>query len=337
MTARSSFLWMVGLSGGAFLSCAALVFWVDPYFHYRAPKARFAYFLDNQRCQNDGVVRHFEYEALITGSSMTENFKASDVERLWGLRTVKVPFSGASFRETSRLVQTAGAANANLQLAIVGVDYNKLLVDWTYMREDLGAFPDYLYDDSMLNDLPYLLSWDAFSKAFRGLLSGGGGGGMIDFDEYSAWHSDETKYGDAAGIKMPTADDLSVQYPQVQFFADDAKCVAENVKRNFVPMAKAVRELVLFITPYSRMRLESWRRQGRLERQVAAAKAFAEAVLRIPNVRLFRFDDRLDLIGNPDNYTDPDHYGPWVNRQMLEWIRAGEGEVLRSRKEQEDQ
>lgn len=326
MTQRQVFGWTIGLAGGCLAACAAVVFWVDPYFHYRAPRGEFAYFLDNQRSQNDGIVRHFDYDALVTGSSMTENFRASDVERLWGWRTVKVPFSGASFRETSRLVQAAGAARPGLKLAIVGVDYNKLLIRWDWMREDLGSFPDYLYDDNPLTDIKYLLNLDAITKAFRGLW--GPAGRITSFDAYSAWHTDKTKYGAAAGLRRTTPEEVTVMHSQQPFTEEDARRVEETVARNFVPMARAVQELVLFITPYSQMRLEVWRRQGRLEKQRAARKAFAEAVLKIPNVRLFCFEDKVEVTGNPDNYSDLDHYGPWVSRQILEWIRAGVGEVL---------
>ena len=55
---------------------SSLVVYVDPYFHYHAPKTDlFFYGLYNQRSQNDGILRHFDYDAVITGTSMTENFR----------------------------------------------------------------------------------------------------------------------------------------------------------------------------------------------------------------------------------------------------------------------
>ena len=56
---------------------AAMVAVIDPFFHYHKPLGAFYYTLDNERDQNDGITRHFEYNALITGTSMTQNFKAS--------------------------------------------------------------------------------------------------------------------------------------------------------------------------------------------------------------------------------------------------------------------
>lgn len=300
-------------------TCGLLVFVVDPYFHYRAPRIdRFAYVLDSQRCQNDGIVRRFAYRALVTGSSMTENFKASDVERLWGLPTVKVPFSGASFRELRRIVQTAGAANRNLELVIVGIDVNKLLMDKDWMRNDLGTFPDYLYDDNLFNDVKYLLNADAIMASVRGLF--GPAGMRTTFDDYSRWHTAKTLYGAAAGIRRP--DEPVPPVAQQPFTADDDRRARENAVANFAPMAKCTRRLLLFFTPYSELRMDCWRREGRYERFMAAKRAFADEIRKIPNARIFDFSDDREIVDNPENYRDLDHYGPWVNTRILERMKA---------------
>ena len=85
------------LSFAAFLCAAALTAWVDPFFHYHAPHTdRFFYPIDNQRSQNDGILRHFDYDAVITGSSMIVNFKTSELDELFGTHAVKVPATGAT-------------------------------------------------------------------------------------------------------------------------------------------------------------------------------------------------------------------------------------------------
>ena len=79
------------------LLLAGITVIVDPYFHYHAPLEFLEYPLDNQRYQNDGIVKHFEYDAIITGTSMTENFHTSDLNRLFDVNSVKIPFSGGSY------------------------------------------------------------------------------------------------------------------------------------------------------------------------------------------------------------------------------------------------
>ena len=66
---------------------AAVICVVDPYFHYHKPLKGLYYTLDNERSQNDGIIRHFNYDAMIIGTSMAENFKTSEMDELWMTRT----------------------------------------------------------------------------------------------------------------------------------------------------------------------------------------------------------------------------------------------------------
>ena len=40
---------------------------MDPYFHYHGPFSSFSYRLYEERYINDGISRHFNYDAIITG------------------------------------------------------------------------------------------------------------------------------------------------------------------------------------------------------------------------------------------------------------------------------
>ena len=63
---------------------------VDPFFHYHKPLDGFAYELANERYQNDGIVKHFSYDTVITGTSMTANFKTTDCDAFFGGKCVYV-------------------------------------------------------------------------------------------------------------------------------------------------------------------------------------------------------------------------------------------------------
>ena len=68
------------------LGAAGLVIWIDPFFHYHAPFDGISYVLEDERYQNDGIARHFDYELLIIGTSMCENFRTSQAEELFGMK-----------------------------------------------------------------------------------------------------------------------------------------------------------------------------------------------------------------------------------------------------------
>lgn len=76
---------------------AAVTIIIDPFLHYHKPLPGLEYPLKEERYQNDGIARHYEYEAIITGTSMTQNFKTSQFQQLWGAEAIKIAFSGASY------------------------------------------------------------------------------------------------------------------------------------------------------------------------------------------------------------------------------------------------
>ena len=169
---------------------SSLVVYVDPYFHYNAPKTDlFFYGLYNQRSQNDGILRHFDYDAVITGTSMTENFRTSELDALFGVSSVKTSFSGGSYYEINRSLEAALRRNPNIRLIVRGLDLAMFFDDAHRLRYDLGDYPDYLYDNDPFNDVQYLfekeiviVSAETILNARRGMQTG-----IAAFDDYSRW------------------------------------------------------------------------------------------------------------------------------------------------------
>lgn len=145
-----------------------LVYKVDPYFHYHKPDTKkYYYSLYNQRSQNDGISRHFDYDALITGTSMVENFKTSEFNEEFGVNAIKVPYAGASYKEINDNLVVALESNPELKTIVRCLDYNKFFDDKDLIRSDLGQYPDYLYDRNPFNDVYYLFNRDViFDRVF---------------------------------------------------------------------------------------------------------------------------------------------------------------------------
>ena len=119
---------------------------VDPFFHYHKPLKNLFYPINNQRSQNDGIIKHFDYDALITGTSMSENFKVSEANKIFNANFIKVPFSSGSYKEINNNIETALRYNKKLKLIIRALDCDRYCDDKDRMREDLGEYPTYLYD-----------------------------------------------------------------------------------------------------------------------------------------------------------------------------------------------
>lgn len=165
---------------------ALLVAVVDPYFHYHKPFPFISYRLYEERYTNDGISRHFDFDAIITGTSMAQNFKPSEMDALFGTNSVKETFSGAGYQELADNLDRALSRNPDLKHVLWALDYNGLLRDYDWAQ--YGEYPTYLYDDNPLNDVSYL-----FNKSilYHGVLNNINmtlsGASSTTMDEYSAW------------------------------------------------------------------------------------------------------------------------------------------------------
>ena len=136
------FSWLI-IVLSAFCITGYLVYDIDPFFHYHKPKTdRYYYTLDNPRSQNAGICKHFDYDAEITGSSMTRNFRTTEAEQLFHQRFIKPVYTGATFKEVNDGLVTALQANPDLKTVIRCLDTDRFFDPWYAMRGDLGQFPD---------------------------------------------------------------------------------------------------------------------------------------------------------------------------------------------------
>ena len=176
------------LLGACLAAIAGLTALVDPFFHYHKPLKCLSYPLNNERYQNDGIVKHFDYDAVITGTSMTLNFKASELNELFGVNSVKVAFPGAMYKEINDNLEKAVEANPDIRLVVRGLDKLWLLEDVDETGYDRDSYPDYLYDDWLCNDVYYVLNKDVLCGNVKGVLGfTHSGQKSTDFDAYGNW------------------------------------------------------------------------------------------------------------------------------------------------------
>ena len=64
-------------------------------------------------------------------------------------------------------------------------------------------------------------------------------------------------------------------------------------------------------------------------RQFEAEQIATELLLDCPNVKLYNFFDKYDIICNLDNYRDKEHYSAQINSRILQWIQTGDGLVTK--------
>lgn len=304
-----------------------LVFWIfDPYFHFHKPFSFVSYRIYDERYTNDGISRHFDYDAMITGTSMAQNFKTSEADALFGVNAVKETFSGAGYKELSQNLERALQRNDRLKTVIWTMDSNSMIRDKDY--DQYEGYPTYLYDDNPWNDVSYVFNKNVwYHGVLPNLIMTLKGEPSTTFDEYSSWEK-ETGYEyvmqsyDRWEQKAETAPGLTEA---------DVEMVTANIQQNFVDLVNQYPDTTFYIfyTPYSICWWDFMNQEGMINYYFEAELIATKLLLECPNVRLYNFNDKYDIITNLDNYRDKEHYGAHVNSMILEWLSDGDGLVTK--------
>lgn len=327
---RTGKKWMIGfvtLFLVILVSIGALTIIVDPYFHYHKPLPGVSYILDNERYQNNGIVKHFEYDAIITGSSMTECFKPSELNELFGVNAIKVPYSGGSYKEINENLMVATEYNPDIKMIVRGLDGVRFFNSKDDM--DYSDYPTYLYDRNPFNDVSYLYNKSILMVTLQNLLGFDSVGKIeMSFDDYCNWNEHYSFGKDAVNDYYARNTVVRVE-SQIPITEEERTIIKENIEQNVIALAKENPqiEFYLYITPYSICFMDYWKLEGKLERHLAAEKYIIELLLPYENIHLFSFNTEYDTICNLDYYRDVAHHNEDLNSQILMWMKDGHGEL----------
>ncbi len=298
------------------ISAAGFVVYVDPYLHYHTLTEGLEYPLekDRERYINDGIMRHFDYDAVIAGSSETSNFTVSEMDALFGCKSVKDSIAGASFRETAEALEKAWQNGHNVRYVVRCLDSYTLYEKWNEMHYD--AIPTYLYDDDIFNDVQYVFNSAVWGDCIKVLQYTKEGKKTPSLDLYgTSWpqstYSREIVLRNYNRRQEPRGEQR--QYEQL------IPLVKENMEKNVLNSVQAhpETEFYIYFPPYSIIYWDRSLREGSILQILECEKAAMEVLLPYPNVHLFGFLDCIDIICNLDHYKDPVHYGPEINSYIL--------------------
>ena len=180
--------WLIGTLAGlvaVLILYALAVIYIDPLFHYHAPQPNLNYPLNDERYQNDGILRNFDYDSVIIGSSMTEHFKTSEAEALFGGKFVKTPFAGARGKEINERLAHAYSSGHDIKCVIRPLDTKYLILDKDDMNYD--DMPEYLYNDFIFDDINYIFNKTLFNRSLDVLMYTFSGREGTSFDDYVPW------------------------------------------------------------------------------------------------------------------------------------------------------
>ncbi len=320
----------LGMAFSACLLVAALVVYVDPFFHYHSPLKGFPYLVDNQLSQNPGMAAHMEYDSVILGSSMTVNFQTSWFKELMGLNAIKLSYSGAFPKDQANIMDiiferdpgSSKKEKKKVKKVFLGVD----VITYTGgVDETKYPVPEYLYDDNYLNDIKYLLNKDVILNYILRPMADPDPTDLSNV--YASWWTEEY-YSEQWVLHNYTSPEQVVEETARGAYLAS---VEKNLAVNICPYIEQnpETEFIVFFPPYSILFWNDVLKENHLEATMEEYRYITERLNAYENVKVYFFPDREEIICDLNHYADYSHYHPRYNRYMAECFASGECLVAR--------
>ena len=309
-----------GLAGAV----AVFNYVVDPFQQYRQPtwyEAR--YYRPLQRYVNPGIAKHYDYDTVITGSSMMENYRNAQVGGILHGKAIDLAMGAMTAYELRQLLTTILAASKAKHI-ILDLNFNAFAGTPT-MQLVPEPLPIYLYDDNPWNDVHYLLQAQTLGKATEIAL--GLQRGRFSTDSDAPWYwADEYEFSKTATLRGLDLRNINRDFKQPPRTLDGMRA---SFEANLLPLLRAHPEVrfSLVYPPWSALVWEDFRQRNQIEVSLAFKRSVFDAVRDLPNVALYDFQARLDWVTNLDNYKDLYHFSPRISREMIEAIAKGVSRV----------
>jgi hypothetical protein len=328
-------------SGLILLTAAALNFAVDPLQLFGPARVLPGMYSPDSRMQNAGLIRSQHFDTVFMGTSLAIHFRQSDIDRLLGVKSLKLAMTGSNSHEQSFVLAAALARGANR--VIWQVD------DWIF-----GDAPDIDHD--------IYLPADLYRRNVRGiagyLLSGATA-------RESAWILARSippigplvaRLTTSLPFSFPLSrvDDINTLRPDIdvaeaynavtaraafayitdpvrnRYLAEgyDYDAMVRNFERDVVSLIKGHPEVQfdIYFPPYSILQWVAMRDVSPATLKIVydLTAYVAQRLTQLPNARLYDFRAVKDITHDLDNYGDVIHHSPAVDLKVLSWLAAGD-------------
>lgn len=316
------------------LAAVALNFAVDPLQLFRPARFYQPMYSTDSRMQNAGLIRSQQFDTVFMGTSLAIHFKQSDIDRLLGVRSLKLAMTGSNSHEQGFVL--AAALERHPKRVIWQVD------DWIFRdprepdldiylptelyRRDIKGIAGYLFSGAMARESLWMLARSI--KPLEGIVARLTNGVLFkfllanaddinvlrpDFDVSAAYN---TKNAVAAFARItdaahrPYLGDHYAYDAMVRNFEDDAvSLIAKNPDVRFD----------IYFPPYSMLQWVAMRDFSPPTLKIVydfsayAAKRLAQ----FPNASLHDFREASEITHDLSNYADVIHHSPTIDLKLL--------------------
>jgi len=275
---------------------------------------------------NAGIIRNAEYDTVIIGSSLSQNFDIALMREMLEVNPVKINTGGITLEQRNLFYDAVEKTQK--------ADTYYIEVDLTRFNSSLDTMEDtpvYMYDNNTWNDLKYLYSYETWfravpvSMAYSVLtLMGYEIDTMynLDVDHVGEWH-----YRDPVGEDILKKNyTLRIGTVSEQETESMKERMMKNVDEKLTYVINPDNEYVFYFPPHCVLFWYDAQSSGYFDTFLEVREYIMEVLLQYPNVKIYDFQG-ASLICNLNNYRDTTHYGKYVNDWMVKCFATAEYQV----------
>ena len=311
--------YFIGIFASFIVGFTLLVFWLDPYVYYhKAWGIRQVYDVRSVAII-PGILRHFDYDCVLIGSSMTQNFYIDRINAALNVNCIKATSAGLTGSALDQYLNKAlYSGKTKLKRVLIGMDFFALTQDklklwepYHYLYKDTIFPPEYFYSSDTL---------EALWKVIRVNIAYPFSQKMRDDACYNTMFCNERNRHKYGRKYIENYVRKMTYYPM-----GNPVVFRKNLENYILKYARENPEVKfdLFLPPYSVYLWNTLEEFNTLDTFCSDRNFLAQEVAKYPNIRLHDFHAEEKIICNLDLYKDVTHYSPAVNDWILEGIASG--------------
>jgi len=298
------------------MAVVGIVVLFDPFYVYHKPLPGLKAVLSDKEYQCVGTLRNFDYDALIVGSSVCENYNNKWFDDGFDCTAIKAIRSYGATADLRYLVDIAYEKH-DLKYVFYNIDPSSLYSGTETTYESTGC-PTYLYDGNIFNDYQYLFNKDVLFEKIPMQLAKS----FTSYDEGDSYNWAQWKTFHHL-MCMTMYDRLETVTPM-----QDSHMYDELAKENtqmIVDMVQAHPETTFkfFFSPYSMCWWDNAYRTGERDAVLSAQEICIRTLMDYENAELYYYQDDVDVITNLDNYMDTIHFSKEINHYICDNLIDG--------------
>jgi hypothetical protein len=328
------------------MMAAALNFIVDPLQLFRPARLFAAMYSQDSRMQDAGLIRSQEFDTVFMGTSLAIHFRQSDIDRLLGVRSLKLAMTGSNSHEQSFVL--AAALDRHPKRVIWQVD------DWVFRdapdidqdiylpadlyRRSAKGVAGYLFSGAMARESAWILARSI--KPLEPLVARLTTGVLFkfpiarvddinilrpDFDVAEAYNAKRALAAFSYITDPARSASLAAGY--------DYEAIVKNFERDAVGLIAGNPDVQfdIYLAPYSILQWVAMRDASPATLKIVYdfSAYIGRRLAEFGNVRLHDFRAAREITHDLSNYSDVIHHSPAIDLKVLSHLAAGDYVVKR--------